>query len=136
MLLAEAEQEFDLSLLSEAELAEDPYPHLPLLINVVCTPAEGGAKEQFAFRTSERQMGSLFDQWRAVRLGLADRGRKRALAETANTEAKDRLLAEANSHLPVDDNPQEHLELLDRVRRGLEGLQGPTPEDTPPGDKP
>lgn len=136
MSLADVQQEFDLSLLSEAELADDPHPHLPLLVNVVCTTEADGSLERFVFRTSERQMGNLFDQWRAIRLGLADRGRKRALAEAGNDEAKGRLLAEANSRLPAVSSPHEHIALLDRLRRGLEQRLGPVPEDSPPGDEP
>ncbi|MFV0135520.1 hypothetical protein ACLGIH_20250 [Streptomyces sp. HMX87] len=132
---ATAKQEFDLSLLSEAELAHDPYPDRPLRLTVLGyrEDAPGGTVASVEIRTTPEQLGFVFSKYRALQLTLADRARKRAL-EDANEEAKGRMLQEANSGLPVAPDPFASLQLLDRLRRGLEQKLGPVPEDTLPGE--
>lgn len=133
--MSTAEQEFDLSLLSEAELETDPYPDRPLRLTVLGhrEDAPGEPVAVIEIRTNEAQFGLVFRKYRALQLALADRARKRAL-EDAHQEEKGRVLREANEHLPTDSDPFAHIALLDRVRRGLESALEAPAEDPPPGE--
>ncbi|MFE4048956.1 hypothetical protein [Streptomyces sp. YIM B13518] len=132
--MATVEQEFDLALLSEAELARYPYPDRPLRLTVLGhrEGEAGGADTVIEIRTTSQQLGLVFTKYRALRFSLAARARKWAV-EDANEEAKGRLLQEADSLLPAAPDPVADVQLLVRLRRGLEGL-GPVSEDSPTGE--
>lgn len=131
--------DFALSVLSEADLAEDPRPDQWLKLDVWCrdATAEGHPLERLSIRTTPRQMAAFFEQYRGVRYSIVQRAQRQAERDAAEDEherAKARLLKEANGHLPADVSPTAHLELLERVRHGLEGRLGPVPDDSPPGE--
>lgn len=141
MLPAEV-QEFDLELLSEADLAGDPHPDRPLRLTVLGYRDDeaGGLDTAVEIRTTPEQFRRVVEVWRALQLGLADRARKRALAELEQESPLDRArrkaLEEERANRPDLEDPIARMDVLEQVRRGLENLQGPGPEDSPPGEEP
>lgn len=130
------EEDFDLSLLSESDLADDPYPDRPYLLSVLgySDDSAGQVVRSVEIRTGPEQLGMIFAKYRALQLALADRAAKRARAERVQemvVEAKLRMIHFANEHLPQAEDPETKRELLFRVRDGLERYQGPSPEDSP-----
>ncbi|MEU1552168.1 hypothetical protein ABZ517_05525 [Streptomyces scabiei] len=131
--MAITELEFDLSLLSEAALANDPHPDRPYLLCVLgYSDAEAGVVvPSVEIRTNSAQLGRMIEKYRALQLSLAARGTRRARAEETPEEAKLRLLMEANSRLPKALTEGERVQLLRRLQSGLERRLGPVPEDSP-----
>ena len=133
-------QEFDLELLSEAALADDPYPDRPLRLTVLGYRDDeaGGFDAAVEIRTTPEQFLRLVDSWRALQLGLADRGRKQARArlelESRVDEARRTALEEERAGRPDLDDPLALMDVLEQVRRGLEHRLGPVPDDPPPND--
>ena len=129
-----AQQDFDLTLLTEEALADDPYPDRPLLLRVMGYHDVEADRlvASVEIRTSPDQLGLVFAKFRALQLTLAQRATQRARAEETREEAKLRLLQEANAHLRQAEDPAAHIQLLRRVRTRLEDL-GPAPRDSPQG---
>lgn len=110
------EQDFELSLLAEEDLAGDPYPGQVLRLDVICVDAtaEGGGLEHLSIRTTPQQLDRLIERYRALRYSLMQRARAQAEQDHAAQAAFGQPEPE-----PAAD-PRADLELLDRVRRGLE----------------
>ncbi|WP_369042257.1 hypothetical protein [Streptomyces sp. Midd1] len=125
------EDDFDLSLLSPAELAEDPHPDRPFVLSVLGRDSAGAVVPSIEVRTGPAQLGSMFAKYRALQLTLADRATKRARAEETVTEARQRMLREANAHLPQAEDPEAAKRLLLRLRGALENYPSPPPQDSP-----
>lgn len=114
------EEDFDLSLLGEDVLAGDPYPDRPLQLDVLGVTDEGKVVPAVSIRTSPRAMEALFDQYRAARLGLADRASKQARRDAEEREERVRATEVALSRPALTADPQAHRLLLERLRDGLE----------------
>ena len=113
-----AEQDFDLSLLSEAALAEDPIPDQSLQLDVVCSDdtKDGAVLEHLSIRTTPRQMDALVEQYRALRYTLIQRAQRRAEEEVE----RERGTTVAFAPPPEVTDPVAERALLVRVRDGLE----------------
>lgn len=115
--MALAEQDFELSLLDESALADDPYPGQPLQLDVVCRDAsQDGRMERLVIRTSPRQLDAFFDQYRALRYSLMARARKQAEQDAVRAEAAEVALSPETAG--ADQRPDRTL--LQRVLEGLE----------------
>ncbi|MEV5264799.1 hypothetical protein [Streptomyces werraensis] len=113
------EDDFDLYLLGEDVLAGDPYPDRPLQLDVLGLTDEGKVTPAVSIRTSPQAMEALFDQYRAVRLGLADRASKQARRDAERAE-RVHATEVALSRPALTADPQAHRLLLERLRDGLE----------------
>lgn len=127
MLTAEAG--FRLSALEEGDLAQDPYPDLPVQLDV-----HGGSALRVAFlggrgglrlRLDSASLADLVAQGRSLQLTLARRARRQAEAE---------LVAEGTQvGIGVADSLRNDVGLLQRVAAGLRRLPDipPAKESSP-----
>ncbi|AZM47829.1 hypothetical protein DMB38_20375 [Streptomyces sp. WAC 06738] len=131
-----AEQDFDLSLLPEADLVEDPRPEQSLQLDVTCwdETTEGGRLERLSIRTTPRQFDALIEQYRALRYSLIQRGQAQAERESPADAARREALAKERVGRPDLEDPVVLMDVLEQVRRGLERKLGPTPRDSPLGE--
>jgi hypothetical protein len=107
---------FDVSLLSEADLAEDDFPDYPWQLGIALQQDGGTALN---IRATPEEMDDLFDQYRALRLTLIARGKRRAQEAWERSE-RARAIEAAFERRPAIADPDAHRRLLLRLQSALE----------------